>query len=75
MMQVYKDEPQRIFVAPTRIEVFGEASMKQIQHWLSRAALMRIRNSEYGNGPNNSLVMPAIHWDRMESSDMERGDR
>ena len=74
MMQVYKDEAQRIFVAPTRIEVFGEASIKQIQHWLSRAALMRIRNSEYGNGPGNSLVMPAIHWAQMESSEMERGD-
>lgn len=69
MLKVYDEEPRRIFVAPTKIEVFGEASMRQIQCWLSRAALMRIRNSEYGNGPNNSLVMPAIHWAEMKRAD------
>ena len=69
MMKVYDEEKLTLYHAPTRIEVYGEHEMKQLQHWLSRAALMRIRNTEYGNGPNNSLAMPAVHWAEMERID------
>ena len=69
MMKVYEHEKLTMYHAPTRIEVYGEHEMKQLQHWLSRAALMRIRNTEFGNGPGNSLAMPAIHWAEMERKD------
>ena len=66
MIRAYDHQPLTVYEAPTRIEVYGEASLKELQHWLSRAAVLRIRNSEYGNGPGNSLAMPSIHWAEME---------
>ena len=69
MLKVYDHQPLTLYEAPTRIEVFGDVEMKQLQHWLSRAAVLRIRNSEYGNGPGNSLAMPSIHWAEMERTD------
>ena len=69
MISAYEHQPLTIYEAPTRIEVFGEVELRQLQHWLSRAAVLRIRNLEYGNGPGNSLAMPAIHWAEMERTD------
>ena len=66
MISAYEHEPLTVYEAPTRIEVFGEVELRRLQHWLSRSAVLRIRNSEYGNGPNGSLAMPAIHWAEME---------
>lgn len=66
MLKVYDHQLLTLYEAPTRIEVFGEASLKELQHWLSRAAVLRIRNSEYGNGPGGSLAMPSIHWAEMK---------
>lgn len=70
MLEVYDHQSLTLYEAPTRIEVFGEVEMKQLQHWLSRAAVLRIRNSEFGNGPAGSLAMPAIH-----SAEMERASQ
>ena len=66
MIEAYDHQPLTIYEAPTRIEVFGEVELRQLQHWLSRAALLRIRNSDYGNGPAGSLAMPSIHWAEMK---------
>jgi hypothetical protein len=66
MIRAYDHQPLTVYEAPTRIEVFGDVEMRQLQHWLSRAAVLRIRNSEYGNGPKDTLAMPAIHWAEMK---------
>ena len=73
MMKVYEEEELTLYHAPTRIEVYGEHKMEELKHWLSRAALMRIVNSQYGNGPDNSLAMPSIHW--AEMVEIERTDQ
>lgn len=66
MLRVYEGEPLTVFETPCRIEVFGETEMLNVQQWLSRAALLKLRNDDYGNGPGNSLVIPSIHWAEME---------
>lgn len=50
MISAYEHQPLTVYEAPTCIEVFGEVEMRHLQHWLSRAAVLRIRNSEYGTG-------------------------
>ena len=66
MIRAYDHQPLTIFDVPCRVEVFGDVEMLQLQHWLSRAAVLRIRNAEYGNGPGETLAMPAIHWAEMK---------
>jgi hypothetical protein len=53
---------QRRFVVPVEIEVFGNVSKRDIAEYLSRASVLSIRTEEYGNGPEESLVLPVIHW-------------
>ena len=69
MMRVYEGELLTIYETPCRIEVFGYAPMIHVQKWLSRAALLKLRTDDFGNGPNDSLVIPSIHWSEMEQVD------
>ena len=68
MVRVFDHQPLAIYEAPTRIEVFGDVSMRQVQQFLSRASILRVRNSEYGNGPAGSLAIPSIHWAEMKKA-------
>lgn len=69
MMQIYAGELLTVFEAPCRVEVFGYAPMLHVQQWLSRASLLKLRTDSLGNGPNDSLVVPTIHWAEMEQID------
>lgn len=71
LLKVYQNEPLAVFEAPCRVEVFGEATMEQVQRWLSHSAVLKLRTDDYGNGPRNSLVIPSIHWAEMEQIDAE----
>ena len=69
MLRVYDGEPLTIFEAPCRVEVFGYAPMLHVQQWLSRASLLKLRTDDYGNGPNDTLTIPTIHWSEMKLID------
>lgn len=58
----YGQLPQRRFVVPVEIEVFGSISQREIAEYLYRASVLAIRTEEYGNGPGECLVLPVIHW-------------
>lgn len=65
MIRASDHKPLTVYEAPTRIEVFGDVEMRRVQQFLSRAALLRVRTSECGNGPGSSLVIPSVHWAEM----------
>lgn len=60
-------EPKR-YVVPCFIEVFSEELVSEVEvaSFLSKATRLELHTNEYGNGPNNSLVLPVIDWKRIE---------
>ena len=61
-------EPKR-YVVPCFIEVFGHEPITEgeIANYLSTGAKLTMDLDKYGNGPgDNSLVLPVIHWQRIE---------
>jgi len=58
----YGQLPQRRFVVPVEIEVYGNVSQKEIVEYLYQASVLSIRTEEYGYGPGECLVLPVIRW-------------
>jgi len=58
------------FTAPVVIEVFADpdaiVNPLEIAAWLSKTCCLQMNTSENGLGPDNSVVLPAIHFHRIE---------
>jgi hypothetical protein len=66
---VYGDLPLSRYTAPVEIEVYGEVPKNTVARWLGQSTILNIRTHEFGNGPQNSLVLPVIHWGLIEEID------
>lgn len=69
LVSYYDHLPLRRYRAPVEIEVYGSVTPQAVAWWLSRASLLCLRTTEYGNGPHESYVAPTIHWGLVEEID------
>ncbi len=70
MAEQYKHLPQKKYVAPVEIDVFGDVSMQEVAEFLHRATVLSVRAEEFGNGPKDeSYVAPTIHWGYLKLTD------
>ena len=60
-------EPKR-YVVPCFVGVFSDEPVSEVDvaRFLSQATKLSLRTNEFGNGPNNCLVLPVIDWKRIE---------
>ena len=61
----YNKLEKRTFVVPIEVEVYGSATPGKIARYLHSASVLNIRTQDYGNGPNECLVLPIIHWGKI----------
>jgi len=56
------------YVVPVFIEVHSHEPVvvSEVAKYLSESARLYINTTEHGNGPGNSLVLPTVHWHRIE---------
>jgi hypothetical protein len=71
---VYEGLPVKRFGVPMEVEVYGDVTPLVLARWLYQASLLHLRTDEYGNGPQDSLVLPTIHWGLIREIDQSFPD-
>lgn len=56
------------YCVPLFVEVHshGPVNVTKIAQYLSAASKLFLNTTEFGNGPENTLVLPRIEWSRIE---------
>jgi hypothetical protein len=57
-------EPKR-YMVPMMVEVYSVEPVDPtlIVHYLTQSVSVHVNTAKYGNGPNESLVLSAVHWE------------
>lgn len=67
LMESVSDSPRHRYVAPLRIELYGEKpDLARFREWLERAIRIVVNTPDYGYGPDGSVGLIVAHFGELK---------